>query len=68
MDPSRGPRRLLEEPAPRAPPTTKLFNTDDAAVTLQAHSLKEKKPLDKKSLDYILRTGLAGGLAGCAVR
>lgn len=25
------------------------------------------KVLDKRSLDYVLRTGLAGGLAGCAV-
>lgn len=23
---------------------------------------------DKQTLDYVLRTGLAGGLAGCAVR
>jgi len=23
---------------------------------------------DKKSLDYVLRSGLAGGIAGCAVR
>src|ERR1700760_3633454 len=68
MDPSRGPPRLLEGTPPRAPPTPKLFNTDDAAVALQAHELKEPKPLDKRSLDYILRTGLAGGLAGCAVR
>jgi hypothetical protein len=26
------------------------------------------KKVDKQSLDYILRIGLAGGLAGCAVR
>lgn len=25
------------------------------------------KPVDKRSLDYVLRSGLAGGLAGCAV-
>lgn len=25
------------------------------------------KPRNKQSLDYVLRTGLAGGLAGCAV-
>jgi hypothetical protein len=27
----------------------------------------ETKPPQKQSLDYISRTGLAGGLAGCAV-
>ena len=26
------------------------------------------KTIDKQSLDYVWRTGLAGGLAGCAVR
>lgn len=25
------------------------------------------KPVDKQSLEYVLRSGLAGGLAGCAV-
>jgi hypothetical protein len=42
-----------------------LCPTDDDAIKLK---LKPDQPLDKKSLDYILRTGLAGGLAGCAVR
>ena len=27
-----------------------------------------RRKIDKQSLDYIWRTGLAGGLAGCAVR
>ena len=26
-----------------------------------------QKPVDKQNLDYVLRSGLAGGLAGCAV-
>ena len=26
-----------------------------------------RKEIDKQSLDYVLRSGLAGGLAGCAV-
>lgn len=26
-----------------------------------------RKDVDKRSLDYVLRSGLAGGLAGCAV-
>jgi hypothetical protein len=67
MDPGRGHRRLLEEDAPRAPTPSKLFNADDAAVALQAGDFNEKEPIDKRSLDYILRSGLAGGLAGCAV-
>jgi solute carrier family 25 protein 16 len=36
--------------------------TDDDAIT------PEKKQPDKQSFDYIWRTGLAGGLAGSAVR
>jgi solute carrier family 25 protein 16 len=35
--------------------------TDDDAIT------PERKKRDKQSFDYIWRTGLAGGLAGCAV-
>ncbi|EED12855.1 mitochondrial carrier protein (Leu5), putative [Talaromyces stipitatus ATCC 10500] len=33
--------------------------TDNSTVT-------DVKPVDKRSLDYVLRSGLAGGLAGCA--
>lgn len=29
---------------------------------------RKRKQLDKRSVDYVLRSGLAGGLAGCAVR
>ncbi|KAI9679316.1 MAG: hypothetical protein M1817_005336 [Caeruleum heppii] len=29
---------------------------------------QQKKKIDKQSLDYVLRTGLAGGLAGCAAK
>lgn len=35
--------------------------TDDEAVTPAAHP-------NKQSVDYLWRSGLAGGLAGCAVR
>ncbi|EXJ84634.1 hypothetical protein A1O3_05304 [Capronia epimyces CBS 606.96] len=64
---SRGPStsssRLLEEPVPRlAPPPTPTRTKHDAPVTLQ------NRPVDKRSLDYILRSGLAGGLAGCAAK
>jgi hypothetical protein len=27
-----------------------------------------KAPVDKQSWDYVMRSGLAGGIAGCAVR
>jgi hypothetical protein len=30
-------------------------------------TIKDVKAVDKRSLDYVLRSGLAGGLAGCAV-
>jgi hypothetical protein len=53
--------RLLDEP-----PQSKPFPTDEAAIAGKdvSGSMHE---LDKSSLDYILRSGLAGGLAGCAV-
>ena len=67
MEPSRGPTRLLEEAAPQMP-ANKLFNTDDAAVALSSNETRgATKPLDKRGLDYLLRSGIAGGLAGCAV-
>ena len=43
---------------------TALCPTDDEAV------LPRRKPppkLDKQSTEYVLKSGLAGGLAGCAV-
>lgn len=30
-------------------------------------TVNDVKAVDKRSLDYVLRSGLAGGLAGCAV-
>lgn len=66
---NRGSSRLLEEPLPRTtPPKQSLFTTNDAPVTSRGPLLSERKQLDKRSLDYVLRSGLAGGLAGCAVR
>lgn len=41
-----------------------LCPTDDDTVTSKRPSLPQK---DKLSLDYAWRSGLAGGLAGCAV-
>ena len=65
-DATRGSQRLLEEPIPRSSKTT-AFHTDDAAIAIHG-SGGEKAKLDKRSLNYVLRSGLAGGLAGCAVR
>ena len=64
-DATRGPQRLLEEPLPQGS-KTRVFHTDDAAIA--AHGPGDgKTKLEKRSLNYILRSGLAGGLAGCAV-
>lgn len=60
---SRGSTRLLEEP-----PTQRIYTRNDAAVTLQVPASREIKSVDKRSLDYLLRTGFAGGLAGCAAK
>jgi len=35
--------------------------------TIAAKGAGSQKPKNKQSLDYALKTGLAGGLAGCAV-
>ncbi|GAM85004.1 hypothetical protein ANO11243_030070 [Dothideomycetidae sp. 11243] len=43
-------------------------SSTDAPATLALEPRKEKKPIDKRSGDYIARTMLAGGLAGCAAK
>jgi hypothetical protein len=53
-DATRGPRRRFDEPIPQ---TSKMVRGPGDV----------KPELNKRSLDYILRSGLAGGLAGCAV-
>ncbi len=54
-------RGLLEEP-----PRPQSFTTGGDAIA--AKDVRgSKHELDKGSLDYVLRSGLAGGLAGCAV-
>jgi hypothetical protein len=65
QDATRGSQRLLEEQTPQTP-GTRAFHIDDAAIATHGPDDKKAK-LDKRSLDYILRSGLAGGLAGCAV-
>ncbi len=44
---------------------TALKLGDRQIVTAKGYGSHKQK--DKQSLDYVLRTGLAGGLAGCAV-
>ncbi|KIY01757.1 uncharacterized protein Z520_01895 [Fonsecaea multimorphosa CBS 102226] len=63
---SRGASRLLEEPPPG--PDRRLFPDNDASITLTRPASQAQKPLDKHSLEYIIRSGLAGGLAGCAAK
>ena len=69
MDADRGPKRLLEEEATTAQTTLggKLFGSGDDPIAVHFPEKEVKKPLNKRSLDYIVKTGIAGGLAGCAV-
>lgn len=60
---TRGPRRLLEEPITEESETGS-FASDDTAIAIDNPGAGK---LDKQSLDYVLRSGVAGGLAGCAV-
>ena len=43
----------------------KICDTDDSTVTPQPSGGRRK--VEKQSMEYVLRSGLAGGLAGCAV-
>lgn len=67
---NRRAERLLEEPLPRSrvpAPDQLMFTKNDPAATLKAPAPRERRQMDKRSLDYILRSAVAGGLAGCAV-
>lgn len=44
--------------------TTPHYSDREMAASKGSHIPKQKS---KQNLDYVLRTGLAGGLAGCAV-
>lgn len=52
----------LARPRPRRPQPL-LCPTDADAIVPDA-----KPKMDKQSVEYALKSGLAGGLAGCAVR
>ncbi|CCG81220.1 Mitochondrial carrier protein LEU5 [Taphrina deformans PYCC 5710] len=55
---------LSKEPAvySRIPGIPAVCETDNH------HELHPRRTMNKKSLDYVLRSGLAGGLAGCAAK
>lgn len=59
---TRGP---IQTPDPEEAADHKMNLTDVEAVGTKVPRTLKKQ--DKRSMDYILRTGLAGGLAGCAV-
>lgn len=59
--PSHESRRLLEEPL-----RSRSLTRNEMTATEDIRS--RKQALDKRSLDYVLRSGLAGGLAGCAAK
>lgn len=46
-----------------------LCPTDEAALVPEKSDSPAQKPakVDKRSAEYLLKSGLAGGLAGCAV-
>lgn len=50
-------------------PSTVMSNrgTLDAQTEMGVGGMNGIKPVDKRSLEYVLRSGLAGGIAGCAV-
>lgn len=70
MDTTRDPpHRLLEEHTPSsATATQKIFTNADDAVAVKGNQQLLNKGRQTRSLDYSLRSLLAGGIAGCAVR
>ena len=68
--PRDAPRRLLDEsdPPESAPSTSKLFSHADDAVVAKDVDTLQRPDRQIRTLDYSLRSLLAGGIAGCAVR
>jgi hypothetical protein len=62
MEASKEPSHGLPDRSPQP----KGLPTDGNAIA-KKDLTGRKHELDKRSLDYVLRSGLAGGLAGCAV-
>lgn len=67
--PATAHRRLLDDPSPPPPlrPRTRLPEVDDASVAISGAVRAEQKLINTRSIDYVIRSGVAGGLAGCAV-
>ncbi|KAK0751124.1 mitochondrial carrier protein LEU5 [Schizothecium vesticola] len=68
--PSVTPRESRHEardalPSPHRPQAPAVWPTDDEAAQ---HQGKVTTAKDRKSLDYIWRSGVAGGVAGCAAK
>ncbi|KAL9113056.1 MAG: hypothetical protein Q9227_002668 [Pyrenula ochraceoflavens] len=62
MEASRGNKGLLEETSK----DSKICPTD--SETLGVKSTVPARQLDKQSFNYVIRSGVAGGLAGCAAK
>lgn len=63
-----GPSHESNLGAATAVASMKAATTDDEAIgAARKDGSGAIKQVDKRSLDYILRSGLAGGMAGCAV-
>lgn len=54
----------LSSPLEATPDTANICPTDTDAIVPR----KQKHKVDKQSTEYIVKSGIAGGLAGCAVR
>ncbi|KAB8342725.1 hypothetical protein FH972_022325 [Carpinus fangiana] len=52
----------------RQRPEAVICPTDDDAVVPRRNSAESRHALDKRSPEYIWKSGLAGGLAGCAAK
>lgn len=55
----------LAAPGPRIPHEPAICPTDSDTLLPKKHRMKSK--LDKRSWEYIIKSGVAGGFAGCAV-
>lgn len=64
---SAEPRSLLEEPPSGQRPLVRLPAADEVPIAVSKAGGQSEKRVDKKSLDYLIRSGVAGGLSGCAV-
>lgn len=68
MEHSSPTHRLLEEPISSTVARPGLLLADDEKLAKPLEAKTQQKEVNKKSLDYVMRSGLAGGLAGCAAK